>query len=163
MGCCGNAASVSKAPFISYSGIFYFGHACPKFKLCPYFSLTGERAAQKINKTYAILVYWHVKILSTYQRAKKKIDFLTILAWLCRFKQPTKKNNNSFHVFDFAQYYNLVNEATYWLMRLFSHYIGWQWLSSHLWYRDSRTKRVSSLTETIHVSVIHLFAFMCHY
>ena len=37
----------------------------------------------KCKKKNAILVYWHVDILWTYQRAKIK---MMILAWLCRFK-----------------------------------------------------------------------------
>ena len=45
-GCCGNVASVPKAPFISYSRISYFGHACPKLNLLLVSRLTGKCATQ---------------------------------------------------------------------------------------------------------------------
>ena len=43
---CGNVASVPKAPFISYSRISYFGHACPKLNFVPSPRLTGKCATQ---------------------------------------------------------------------------------------------------------------------
>ena len=61
-----------KAPFLSYSRIFYFGHACPKLSLVLISRLAGKRTTQNL-KTYAILVYGHVDILWTYER--KYIDF----------------------------------------------------------------------------------------
>ena len=41
LGCCGNVASVPKAPYISYSRISYFGHACPKLNFVFISLLTG--------------------------------------------------------------------------------------------------------------------------
>ena len=62
---CGNVASVLKAPFISYSCISYFGHACLKLNLVlisHLTMLTGKCATQNRKK---ILVYGHVDILWT--------------------------------------------------------------------------------------------------
>ena len=62
-GCFGNVASVPKAPFISYSRIFYFGHTCPKLNFVVISRLTGKCATLNVKKTYAILVYGHGDIL----------------------------------------------------------------------------------------------------
>ena len=47
VGCCSNVASVPKAPFISYSRISYFGHACPKLN----FVLRDLVKLKKIKKS----------------------------------------------------------------------------------------------------------------
>ena len=47
LGCCDNVASVPKAPFIIYSRISHFGHACPEIKNVLIPRLTGKRAIIK--------------------------------------------------------------------------------------------------------------------
>ena len=49
-GCCGNVASVSKAPFISYSRVSYFGHACPKLNLVLISRLIGRHGKRTTTK-----------------------------------------------------------------------------------------------------------------
>ena len=65
---CGNVASVPKTPFMSYSCISYFGHACLKLRLT---------------------------LLWTYQGAKIK---MLISAWLCTFNYITSKQTHKFTV-----------------------------------------------------------------
>ena len=49
LGCCVNIASVPKAPCISCSRFFYFGHGCPKLNLVLISRLAGQRAPQNFN------------------------------------------------------------------------------------------------------------------
>ena len=49
LGCCGYVASVPKAPFISYSRISYFEHACPKINFVLISRLTDKCAAQDLK------------------------------------------------------------------------------------------------------------------
>ena len=49
-GCCGNVASVSKAPLISYSRVSYFGHACPKLNLVLISRLIGKHGKRTTTK-----------------------------------------------------------------------------------------------------------------
>ena len=52
LGSCGHVASVPKAPFISYSRISYFGHACPKLNfVLIYFEIYFWTWTPKIRNT----------------------------------------------------------------------------------------------------------------
>ena len=76
LGCCGNVASVTKAPFIILSRISYFGHACPKLNFVFFSRLAGERIIQHLKKTFSFSVCGHVDRLWTYQGAKIKMKIL---------------------------------------------------------------------------------------
>ena len=49
LGCCVNVAIMPNAPFISYSCISYFGHACPKLNIVLISCLTGKCATQNFK------------------------------------------------------------------------------------------------------------------
>ena len=71
---------MTKAPFISYFCISYFGHACPKLNLVLISLLTGKRATQNLKKTYAILVYEYADMMNISRSQNKKDYFELIVA-----------------------------------------------------------------------------------
>ena len=58
LSCCGNATSLPKTRFISYSCISYFGHACLKLNLVLFTFLIGKCATQKYKKNLRNSCLW---------------------------------------------------------------------------------------------------------
>ena len=61
-----------KAPFISYSCISYFGHACLNLNIVSISLLTGKCATQNLKNVRNSCVWTCSHIMDMYQRAKIK-------------------------------------------------------------------------------------------
>ena len=62
VGCCGNVTSIPKTPFIGFSSISYFEHACLKLNLDLILLLPGVWATEKLRnvRISSLWTWWHI-------------------------------------------------------------------------------------------------------